>query len=152
MASLGDDPNLGGVSVEIGNGVKEANQPRAFLIDSDGTIEVAVQYQIKLPERYGPGGEVYRLVVQAIRPPSCCDGESKEVDYEFPYEPIAVFAGDHINTVIAAKVPFPAPAGRNAVRVLIEELQADGSWKPSAGKTLPIRFIQPVETADHDGR
>lgn len=140
MAPLWDDPSSGGVKARVGNGVEDEFGRRAFLPDADGNIDLAAQYQVKLPDRYGPGGEVYRLVVQAVRIP-VGDGGRWTIDFELPSEPFSVGVGEHVNEVVAVKVPCPPAEGGGAVRVVVEGLRADGEWQERSVDTV---FLMPL--------
>ncbi|QDV32953.1 hypothetical protein [Tautonia plasticadhaerens] len=137
MTPFDDDPRSGGMKVRVGNGVEGDYGRRAFMPDRAGNIELAVQYQVKLPDRYGPGGEVYRLIVQAVRVP-VEEGDQWEFDFEFPFEPFRVGAGEHVNEVVAVKVPCPPAEDGGAVRVIVEELQSDGKWESRSVDTVNL--------------
>ncbi|WP_169972797.1 hypothetical protein [Tautonia rosea] len=136
MEPMEDDPNAGGMQVAIGNGVVVESVRRAFPSDRNGNLEVAVQYQIKLPVGYDPGGEICRLRVQSVVRPGCCGGDWKLLA-DIPLEPFVVGSGEHLNDVVVVKVP-PPRAERGSVRAVLETLQADGEWKSEAGKTIYV--------------
>lgn len=138
MEPFSDDPNIGGRSILVGNGEDNGTGRRLFLEDGNGNLEIAVQYQVKLPNRYARGGEFYRLVVRGVNTiPSCC-GTEWDFDTEVPLEPFSIEAGQHVNDVIVVNVPRPQFPKQPGVRVSIEVMTDDGEWEEEASKTIPL--------------